>query len=121
LGGRGGQGGLEVFGTIMKLVGGFLGRKAAPDVVPRGFLGLHAEDDDGVAVVKSVLPNGPADEGGLKAGDRILKFKGRSVYGLDGLQRFAQNLTAGEKIVLMVRRGGDKKEVEITIKIGEGL
>ena len=121
LGGRGGQGGLEVFGTLMKLVGGFLGRKAEPVVVVRGFLGLKAEDDDGVAVVKSVLVNGPADEGGLKPGDRIVKFKGRSVYGLDGLQRFARNVTAGESVVMTVQRGGDKKEVEITIKAGEGL
>src|SRR5436305_3204867 len=121
LGGSGGQGGLEIFGTIMEMFGKFLGRKAVPDVVPRGLLGLDATDDDGVAVVKSVLPNGPADEGGLKAGDRIIKFKGRSVYGLDGLQRFAQRVAAGEKIVLLVQRGGDKKEVEITIKVGEGL
>ncbi|MBI1918549.1 MAG: PDZ domain-containing protein [Planctomycetes bacterium] len=121
LGGRGGQGGLEVFGTIMKLVGGFLGRKAAPDVVPRGFLGVDVVDDDGVAVVKSVFPNGPADQGGLKAGDRILKFQDRSVYGLDGLQRFVQRVVAGEKIVLLVQRGDDKKKMEITIKVGEGL
>jgi hypothetical protein len=121
LGGRGGQGGLEIFGSIMKMVGKFLGRKAAPDLVPRGLLGLDATDDDGVAVVKSVLPNGPADGGGLKVGDRIIKFKGRSVYGLDGLQRFAHNVTAGEKIVVLVQRGSDKKELEITIKVGEGL
>ena len=121
LGGRGGQGGLEVFGTIMKLLGGFLGRKATPDVVPRGFLGADVADDDGVAVVKSVFRNGPADEGGLKAGDRILEFQGRSVYGLDGLQRFAQRVAAGEKIVLLVQRGEDKAKVEITIKAGEGL
>ena len=121
LGGRGGQGGLEIFGSIMKMVGQFLGRKATIEVVPRGFLGLHAEEDDGVAVVKSVLPNGPADAGGLKQGDRIIKFKGRSVYGLDGLQRFARNVTAGEKIVVVVRRGEDKKEMELTITVGEGL
>src|SRR5262245_45976815 len=121
IGGRGGQGGLEVFGFLMEALGKFMGRKATPDVVPRGLLGLDAVDDDGVAVVKSVLANGPADEGGLKPGDRIVKFKGRSVYGLDGLQRFARNVTPGDKIVLTVQRGGDKKEVEITIKVGEGL
>src|SRR5262249_33418716 len=55
LGGKGGQGGLEIFGSIMKMLGTFLGRKANPDVTTRGFLGLEAIDDDGVAVVKSVL------------------------------------------------------------------
>jgi serine protease DegQ len=122
LGGKGGgQGGLEIFGTLMKAAGAFLGRKATPDVVQRGFLGLDVADDDGVAVVKGVLPGSPAAEAGLKAGDRILKFKGRTVYGLDGLKRFVQRLEAGEKVELKVQRGPDKKETDITVKAGEGL
>jgi serine protease DegQ len=122
LGGRGGgQGGLEVFGTIMKFLGTFLGRKPAPDVVARGFLGVDVADDDGIAVVQSVLKGGPAAEGGLEVGDRIVKLKGRSVYGVDGLQSLARRVAPGEKVVLNVQRGKDRKEVEVTVKAGEGL
>jgi hypothetical protein len=120
-GGRGAQGGLEIVGTLMKLFGQFMGKKAAPDTVTRGFLGLEAADDDGVAVVKSVLAGGPAAKAGVEPGDRIVKFNGRSVYGLDGLQRFAARVGPGDEIKLRVERGKDKKEVGLTVKAGEGL
>src|SRR5436190_7521321 len=120
LGGKGGGGGgLEIMGEIMALVGGFLGRKAEPDVVPRGFLGLEASEEGEDAVVKDVLANGPADQAGLKAGDRFVKFKGRSVYGLDGLKRFTNKVAAGEKFEVIVKRGG--KEINLTLQAGEGL
>ncbi len=122
LGGRGGgQGGLEVFGTLMKFLGTFLGRKPTPDVVPRGFLGIDVGDDDGIAVVQSLLKGGPAAEGGVEVGDRIIKLRGRSVYGVDGLQSLARRVAPGEKVVLKVQRGKDKKEVEVTVQAGEGL
>lgn len=123
LGGKGGgQGGLEFFGSIMKMVGTFLGRKADPDVVTRAFLGLELAEEGGDAVVKSVLSSGPAAEAGLKSGDRFVKFRGRSVYGLDGLQRFTNRAVAGEAVKVIVKRGGkDGAEIELTIKTGEGL
>jgi hypothetical protein len=120
-GGRHGQGGLEIFGTLMKLLGKFAGAKTTPDTVTRGFLGLEAADDDGVAVVKSVLAGGPAAKAGVEPGDRIVKFNGRSVYGLDGLQRFAGRVGPGDEIKLRVERGKDKKEIGLTVKAGEGL
>jgi hypothetical protein len=119
--GKGGQGGLEFFGSIMKLLGSFLGRKADPDVTTRGFLGLELGEDGEDAIVKSVLPGGPAAEAGLKSGDRFVKFKGRSVYGLDGLLRFTNRTTAGEQIKVIVKRGRTGEEIELTIKPGEGL
>jgi hypothetical protein len=122
LGGKGaGQGGLEIFGSIMKLMGSFLGRKADPDVTTRAFLGLELGEDGEDAVVKSVLPGGPAAEAGLKAGDHFVKFKGRSVYGLDGLLRFTNKAVVGEPIKVIVKRGKTGEEIELTIKPGEGL
>jgi len=116
----GGQGGLEIMGTIMKMLGGFLGRKADPDVVTRGFFGLDATEDGEDVVIKSVLENGPAGEAGLKAGDRLVKFNGRSVYGLDGLRRFIDKVTGGETVEVLVQRKGGEK-VTLKIKAGEGL
>lgn len=121
IGGKGGQGGLEIMGTIMATLGKFLGRKATPDYAFRGFLGFGVGEDDGAVVVKNVLAKGPAGAGGLKAGDRLVKFKKRSVYGLDGLQELVRNVAPGDKIAIKVQRGADKKEVDLTITAGEGL
>ncbi len=122
LGGKGGgQGGLEIMGSIMKMLGSFLGAKTTPDYVTRGFLGMEVAEDDGAVLVKSVLAKGPAGEAGLKAGDRFVKFNGRSVYGLDDLQKYASRVAPGRKVAVKVERGKDKEMVDLTIIAGEGL
>jgi hypothetical protein len=117
----GGQGGLEVFGTIMKLLGSFLGRQAEPDVVTRGYVGVEVMDDDGVTVIKSVVANSPAAEAGLKAGDRVVKFRGRAIYGLDEFKKYSWRVAPGEKVEAIIKRGKDAPETTITIKAGEGF
>jgi hypothetical protein len=122
----GGQGGLEIIGTIMKALGAFLGKKADRETVARGFLGLEAVEDDGVVVVKSVLAGGPAAEAGLKPGDKVRKFaverrdsSPRSVYGLDELRRFVNKVAPGDTVKVVVERGKDT--VDLTVKAGEGF
>lgn len=118
---RGGQGGMEIFGTIMKMVGSFLGRKANPDLVPQGFLGIEVREEEGLVYVKKVMEGSPAAEAGLKEGDLIRRFGRRSVYGIDGLQSFMKKAQAGKKIKLRVVRGADKETVELNVTVGEGL
>jgi serine protease DegQ len=121
--GAGASGGLEIMGTLMKFLGALTGAKAEPDYTLRGFLGVDLEDKEDVEypVVKSVLADGPAAKAGLKAGDRITQFKGRSVTNTADVQRFAQNLAADAPVKLTVKRGGEKAPIEINFKTGEGL
>src|SRR5262249_50876525 len=120
LSGKGGAaGGLEIIGTIMKMVGSFLGKQANPEVRTRGFLGIEVEGKDDVVTVKSLLAKGPAADSGLKVGDRITKFRNRSVYGLDDLYNYAMKLKPGEAVKIIVTRGEETKEIEV--KTGEGL
>src|SRR5215213_7712972 len=76
---EGGQGGLEMIGTLMQMFSRFGGIKPNFDVIPRGFLGAELAADKGDVVVKSVLAGGPADKAGLKAGDRIEAARGKSL------------------------------------------
>jgi len=87
--------------------------------VPRGFLGLDAVEGDKGVTVKSVLPKGPADRAGIKAGDHISEFKGRTVRELDDVRRYLAKLKPGDNTTVLVERDG--KEQEITIKVGEGF
>ncbi len=120
MGGKGGPGGMEIMGTLMKGLGAFLGKKATPDVATRGFLGVELEQKgDDVILVKSVLEKGPADKAGVKPGDRITKVKGRTVENVEDVQRFTKKLQADEAVALTVVRG--KETMEITFKTGEGL
>ncbi len=121
MGGKGGgTGGMELMGSLMKGLGAFLGKKATPDVAPRGFLGVELEQKgDDTIFVKSVLEKSPAAKAGIKAGDRITKVKGRSVENIEDVERFIKKLKADEPVALTVLR--DKETKEIKFNTGEGL
>lgn len=117
--GRGGTAGLNAMGQIMKLLGAFLGKKTTPDLRPRPFLGaLLAEDDKGVTV-QSVLEGGPAAAGGLRPGDRITEFRGRTVREREDVNRYLGHLKPGATAKVTVERGGATRE--LTVKVGEGF
>jgi membrane-associated protease RseP (regulator of RpoE activity) len=117
--GAGGAGGLEFVGKFMKWLSGIIGKKEPPELVTRGFLGIEVENDARGVLIKSVLPKGPADAAGVKAGDRLTEVGGRTVRDSDAVYGFAGKHRPGEKLTLTVRRGD--KEEEITVTMGEGL
>lgn len=53
----------------------------------RPWLGLYAMEDDEALVVGGLADNGPADQAGVRAGDRILAVNGAEVPDLAGLWR----------------------------------
>jgi hypothetical protein len=110
---------MDALGGIMKFFGGLLGRKAKPEVVARGFLGLELAESDGKVTVKKVLEKGPADRAGIKAADQISQFDGKKVEGTAGLLQLAARLTADKDAKVTIIRDG--KMLDITVKTGEGL
>jgi hypothetical protein len=110
---------LDALGGIMKILSAFLGKPPQADVTTRGFLGIELTDDDKGVVVKSVLDKGPAALGGLKAGDRITEFQGKTVLNSEGVGKLAAKVSAGDKVKLTIQRGGETKK--ITFKSEEGL
>lgn len=119
LGGGRGRGGLDLFGSLLKSVGSFLGTQASPPVRLRGFLGVELKDDDNNPIVQAVLAEGPAGKAGVKVGDRITHIQGRSVLDTGDVQGYVGRKKPGEEITLTVQRGKEKKD--ITVKLGEGL
>jgi hypothetical protein len=110
---------LEAMGTLMKFLGFLAGTKPAPEVLPRGFLGLDLANDNGWVMVKSVFPNGPAAQSGLKPGDLIVQFQNKAVRNLAAANRLAAKITAGEMVHITVIRGDDLHK--LSFKAGEGL
>jgi hypothetical protein len=119
LGGRGAPAELDALGGIMKMVGALLGKQPQADVTTRGFLGLDLKDDDKGVVVKSLLDKGPADAGGVRVGDRITAFQGKTVRDTDGVRQLAAKVATGEKVKLIVERDGRSREISFVS--GEGL
>jgi serine protease Do len=74
---------------------------------------IPSEEDLGVMVV-GVVPGSPAERGGLRAGDIIIKFDGREahttrdVLGMLGLE-------SGKEIAMMIKRPGTKQPMKVSI------
>lgn len=119
LGGGGAPAELDALGGIMKMLGALLGKQPQADVATRGFLGIDLTDDDKGVVVKSLLDQGPAASGGLKVGDRITQFQGKTVRDTDGVRQLAAKVATGDAVKLTVERDGKSREIKFVS--GEGL
>ena len=116
---NGGQGGLEMIGSLMQMLSAFGGIKPNFAVQPRGFLGAELEANKDELIVKSVISGGPADKAGLKSGDRIQGAKGKTLKSADDLLEVVKKLPEGSSLKLGVKRGDET--MDITVELGRGL
>lgn len=69
------------------------------------------------ALVASVSKDGPADKGGIKAGDIILQFNGQEINAMRGLPRIVADSDVGEQSRVVVWR--DEKQQTLNVTLGE--
>jgi len=117
--GQGGAGGLDALGTIMKFLGGLIGKKAEPRWAFRGFLGIELADSKRGVEVTRVLAGSPAEKAGLQVGDRIGSFQGKEVQTSADVIRLGSALTPGKPARFQASRGAEMKE--FNVKLAEGL
>jgi serine protease Do len=77
---------------------------------------FNLPDKEGVIIAK-VLPDSPAQKGGLKEGDIIRRFDNKNVQDLKSLLRIVSRTEVGKDVTIRVVR--DRKEMPVTVKIGE--
>jgi serine protease Do len=99
--------------------------------VVRGWLGVRAQDLNAsqaaalginrvpadLAMVTEVADKSPAAEAGIKAGDVIVEFNGRSVPKSSEFPAVVADIAPGQKISLKIVR--EKKEQIVGVRIGE--
>ncbi len=114
------------FAIPSKLVHEVYDQLIATGKVARGWLGvsmreLSPEQSEklGVqgALVADVVADSPAAEAGLRRGDIIAKWKGKSVSGPTELGLAVAWSKIGEKAAVVVRRG--KEDVELIVSVGQ--
>lgn len=69
------------------------------------------------ALISSVVPGGPADKAGLKAGDVIRKLNGQPIVASGELPALIGQAAPGDKVLLEVWRQG--KREELTARLGD--
>jgi len=109
--------GMDVMVSVLKVLGGLLGKQAEAPVILRGFWGVVLEDGADGVVVKTLLDGGPAATAGLQPGDRIVKIAANNVKNLDALQKQAAKSAADADLELSIVRGGANRTIHLrTIK-----
>ncbi|BAZ12079.1 peptidase S1 and S6 chymotrypsin/Hap [Calothrix sp. NIES-4071] len=77
--------------------------------------GLNVDSDKGV-LIRRVVPNSPAAQAGIRAGDIIEKLNGQPVADADGVQKAVEDSKIGADLRMDVRRNG--QNVTISVRPG---
>ncbi len=100
--------------------------------VKRAVLGVQIQDitaeladEKGLKEMKGVyipevVADGAAEKGGVKKGDVILKINDAVVNSSSELQEQISRYHPGDKVKLIVNRGGNTKEIEVLLRSKEG-
>jgi len=80
----------------------------------RPWLGMYATDSDETLVVGGLADNGPAEQAGVRAGDKILTVNDEEIPDLAGLwRRVWSSGSAGAEVRLRIERDGSPKRVAV--------
>lgn len=74
---------------------------------------FQVEGEQGV-LVQNVERGGPAEAGGLRAGDVIVAINGDSVLTANDLQQYVEQVDVGAALRITVERGGRRRSVTVT-------
>jgi serine protease Do/serine protease DegQ len=101
---------LIAYGEVRRGLLGVLIQDLTPDIAEA----MRVEADGG-AVVSRVVPDSPAQEAGLKAGDVILSLDGKAVASSAELRNRIGLMNPGQKVELGVVRKGRRLTVKATL------
>lgn len=77
--------------------------------------GLTVNEDNGILIAK-VMPNSPAAQAGLRAGDVIHKINGQRVKNAEDIQKAVENSQVGSNLQFGLRR--NQTEMNVAVKPG---
>jgi S1-C subfamily serine protease len=77
--------------------------------------GLTVNEDNGILIAK-VMPNSPAAQAGLRAGDVIHKINGEPVKNAEDIQKAVENSQVGSNLEFGLRR--NQTEMNVAVKPG---
>lgn len=97
-------------------------RQTVEKLKKRGWIGmdLAIDAEAHLPVVHAVTSGGPADLGGLKAGDLLLALDGvrhdrRMHEDLEAVETLHRKLAPGDTVTYLVRRGGKELELDVLL------
>ncbi len=98
-----------------RVVYGYLG-VYIQDLTPELARSFGLEEPEG-ALVTEVIPDSPAEEGGIEKGDVIIEFDGKKIHNTYQLRKEVGATPVGKRVEVVVLRKG--KKLSLWVKIGE--
>ncbi len=84
----------------------------------RPFLGLALAIGEGCLEVTRVVPGGPCEAAGLRAGERVVRVGDHDVRSFGDLERALAGRRPGEKVALLLRAGDGTRSVLVELGAG---
>jgi len=79
------------------------------------YMGLTGENADGGAKLLTVIPEGPADSGGLRPGDIITTLDGKKIESYEALLDRIRDQKPQDKVKFIVKRDDKPQTIEVTL------
>jgi putative serine protease PepD len=85
--------------------------------IRRAYLGVSTSDtaNGSGAAIAAVVDGGPADRGGMRPGDRIVRIGGEEVADSDDVASAIATQKPGDVVEVVVRRSGDERTLKVTL------
>jgi Do/DeqQ family serine protease len=117
------------FAVPINLAAGIMKSLIETGTVTRGFLGVatdpltpdlaeqvHLSKDTKGVIINDITPDSPAEKGGIKRGDVILKINGREIQNRDELRLTIAQMAPGSKVEVGVSRDGKPLALNVTLE-----
>jgi hypothetical protein len=72
---------------------------------------LTAQGGEASVTVREVIRTSPANQAGLRPGDRILSYDGQRVFGMNDLKSMAYSGGPGEDVIVDIERNGQRMQL----------
>jgi S1-C subfamily serine protease len=94
---------------------GYLGVFTQMVGLPAGIKAALGREQERALLVVKVETESPAEQGGLLMGDTLLALNGKSLEDVETLRQHLRALRAGHVVTLALARGGELRELTITL------
>jgi putative serine protease PepD len=89
----------------------------AGGTVKHAYLGVRIESVPGGAKIVQVVAGSPAAKAGLKVGDVVTAYDGKTITSADDLTAAVTASKSGETVTVTVKRGGTTKQVSVDLGV----
>jgi Do/DeqQ family serine protease len=116
------------FATPINLAKRIFDELVAKGKVTRGYLGVAPQEitedmrdamglpKTGGILIRDVVDGTAADKAGLKSGDVIMKFDGKSIIGVEQFRQIVAEIEPGTTVTIEIIRDSERKEINVRLK-----